>query len=165
MQVARLGCLAMHSMISGMISRADCVLPVPHTCVSAPLPCLQVRVVEFTSASSFREQLEMAAGTGLFVSVHTSNLANALWLPPGAAVVEILQRNWAWEGERRVAVGLRWMLSLQCAGLLVAGRTRGRARLTQCNAQTQCTGCPALLVLSRPALMPACIPQTSTSSS
>ncbi|PRW57354.1 DUF563 domain [Chlorella sorokiniana] len=57
----------------------------------------EVRVVEFDSSSSLREQLEMAAGTGLFISVHTSNLANALLLPPGAAVVEVLQRNWAWE--------------------------------------------------------------------
>ncbi|KAI7842197.1 hypothetical protein COHA_004110 [Chlorella ohadii] len=57
----------------------------------------EVRVVEFDSSSSLREQLEMVASTGVFVSVHTSNLANALFLPPGAAVVEILQRNWAWE--------------------------------------------------------------------
>lgn len=61
-------------------------------------------MVEFDSSSSLREQLEMVASTGVFVSVHTSNLANALFLPPGAAVVEILQRNWAWEGER----GARW---------------------------------------------------------
>ena len=40
----------------------------------------------------------MLAGTGALISVHTSNLANALFLPPGAAVFEILQRNWAWEG-------------------------------------------------------------------
>ena len=68
------------------------------TTLSASSCWPQVRVVEYGANSTLREQLEMAAGTGLFVSVHTSNLANALWLPPGAAVVEILQRNWAWEG-------------------------------------------------------------------
>ena len=65
--------------------------------MSTPTP-LQVRVVEYGADSSFREQLEMLAGTGALVSVHTSNLANALFLPPGAAAFEILQRTWAWEG-------------------------------------------------------------------
>lgn len=55
-------------------------------------------MVEYGADSSFREQLEMLAGTGALISVHTSNLANALFLPPGAAVHEILQRNWAWQG-------------------------------------------------------------------
>lgn len=62
-------------------------------------------MVEYGADSTLREQLEMAAGTGLYLSVHTSNLANALWLPPGAAVVEILQRNWAWEGAQEGAWG------------------------------------------------------------
>jgi protein O-GlcNAc transferase len=64
----------------------------------SPSHCLQVQVVEYRADSSFREQLEVLAGTGALISVHTSNLANALFLPPGAAVFEILQRNWAWEG-------------------------------------------------------------------
>ena len=50
-----------------------------------------VRVVEFDATSSLREQLEVMAGTGVFVSVHTSNLANAPLLRPGSAVVEIIQ--------------------------------------------------------------------------
>ena len=57
---------------------------------------MQVRVVEFTAATPFAEQLRTMAETGLFISVHTSNLANAQFLPPGAAVVEIIQRNWVW---------------------------------------------------------------------
>lgn len=60
---------------------------------------VQVRIVEFGSADTFQAQLEAMASTDLFVSAHTSNLANALLLTPGAAVVEVLMRNWAWEGE------------------------------------------------------------------
>ena len=57
---------------------------------------LQVRVVEFNASTSFEEQLQVMAGTGVLVSVHTSNLANAQFLQPGSAVVELLQRNWVW---------------------------------------------------------------------
>ena len=52
-------------------------------------------MVEFNETTSFRQQLEAISSTGLFVSVHTSNLANAQFLRPGAAVLEIIQRNWA----------------------------------------------------------------------
>ena len=58
---------------------------------------VQVRVVEFNTSTSFHEQLQVISGTGVFISVHTSNLANAQFLPPGAAVFEIIQRNWVWE--------------------------------------------------------------------
>ena len=58
---------------------------------------MQVRVVEFNATTSFHEQLQTIAGTGIFISVHTSNLAKAQFLPPGAAVFEIIQRNWCWE--------------------------------------------------------------------
>lgn len=53
-------------------------------------------MVEFNSSTSFKEQLETIATTGVLISVHTSNLANAPFLPPGAGVVEIIQRNWVW---------------------------------------------------------------------
>lgn len=56
----------------------------------------QVRVVEFNSSTPFGEQLRVMSETGLFVSVHTSNLANAQFLQPGSAVLELLQRNWMW---------------------------------------------------------------------
>ena len=52
-------------------------------------------MVEFNETTSFRQQLEAISSTGVFVSVHTSNLANAQFLRPGAAVLEIIQRNWA----------------------------------------------------------------------
>ena len=31
------------------------------------------------------------------VQAHTSNLANSIFLPPGAAVVELIQRFWSWK--------------------------------------------------------------------
>lgn len=48
-------------------------------------------MVEFNASSSFKEQLETMSSTGVYVSVHTSNLANAPFLQPGSAVVELLQ--------------------------------------------------------------------------
>ena len=51
---------------------------------------------EFDEGTPFREQLAAMAATGVLVSVHTSNLANAQFLPPGRAVVELIQRNWIW---------------------------------------------------------------------
>ncbi len=57
---------------------------------------MQVRVVEFNASTPFEEQLEVMASTAVFVSVHTSNLANAQFLQPGSAVVELIQRNWIW---------------------------------------------------------------------
>lgn len=50
-----------------------------------------VRVVEFNSSTPFAEQLRVMQDTGVFVSAHTSNLANAVFLQPGSAVVEIIQ--------------------------------------------------------------------------
>lgn len=56
----------------------------------------QVRVAEFNASTPMREQIEAMASTGVLVSVHTSNLANAQFLQPGSAVVELIQRNWIW---------------------------------------------------------------------
>eukprot|EP01025_Chloroclados_australasicus_P042517 TRINITY_DN4522_c0_g1_i2.p2 TRINITY_DN4522_c0_g1~~TRINITY_DN4522_c0_g1_i2.p2 ORF type:complete len:202 (+),score=14.77 TRINITY_DN4522_c0_g1_i2:264-869(+) len=55
-----------------------------------------VRVVEFNETHSFAEQLTVMSQTGLFVSAHTSNLANSPFLPPGSAVLELIQRYWDW---------------------------------------------------------------------
>jgi hypothetical protein len=57
---------------------------------------VQVQVVEFDASTPFKDQLEVISQTGVFVSVHTSNLANAQFLQPGSAVFEIIQRNWMW---------------------------------------------------------------------
>jgi hypothetical protein len=50
-----------------------------------------VRVVEYNSSSSLYEQLLMIRDTGVYISVHTSNLANSPLLQPGSAVIEIIQ--------------------------------------------------------------------------
>ena len=75
-----------------------------------PTPPAQVRVVEFNSSSSFREQVETMASTGVLISVHTSNLANAQFLPPGSAVLELIQRNWIWHNLDQ-SFKARWELS------------------------------------------------------
>lgn len=53
----------------------------------------EVRVVEFNSSTPFAEQLRVMRDTGVFVSAHTSNLANAVFLQPGSAVIEIIQAS------------------------------------------------------------------------
>lgn len=60
----------------------------------------QVRVVEFNASSSLKEQLETMSATGVYVSVHTSNLANAPFLQPGSAVIELLQVDIAYNIHR-----------------------------------------------------------------
>ena len=57
-----------------------------------------VQTMEFTSDTPVEEQLAVMASTGILVSTHTSALANSVFLPPGAAVIEILHRNWLWQG-------------------------------------------------------------------
>jgi hypothetical protein len=49
----------------------------------------EVRVVD-AAALTPREQVEAAAAATVLVGQHGAGLANALWLPPGAGVVEIL---------------------------------------------------------------------------
>lgn len=69
-----------------------------------------VRVVEFSSATPFSEQVQVMAGTGVLVSVHTSGLANAMLLPPGAAVFEILPRSWSWAHIDQAFAAFSWAL-------------------------------------------------------
>ena len=52
--------------------------------------------MEFNATTPFKEQLEILASTVVLISVHTSNLANAPFLQPGSAVIELIQRNWIW---------------------------------------------------------------------
>ncbi len=47
--------------------------------------------MEYGSTSSLYEQLLQMRQTGVFIAVHTSNLANAPLLQPGSAVIEIIQ--------------------------------------------------------------------------
>eukprot|EP00890_Picochlorum_soloecismus_P004048 jgi/Picsp_1/4644/NSC_02014-R1_uncharacterized glycosyltransferase aer61-like isoform 1 len=53
--------------------------------------------VEFTENITMIEQLKKMAGTKILVSTHTSGLANSVFLPPGAAVIELNHRNWVWD--------------------------------------------------------------------
>ena len=50
-----------------------------------------MQVVEYNETSSLHEQLLQMRKTGVYISVHTSNLANAPLLQPGSAVFEIIQ--------------------------------------------------------------------------
>ena len=50
----------------------------------------ELRLVEYNSTSSLYEQLLAMRGTGIYISVHTSNLANAPLLQPGSAVFELI---------------------------------------------------------------------------
>ena len=70
--------------------------PAPMACIELSSCLLQVRIVEFNASTPFQEQLRTISETGIFVGAHTSNLANAHFLQPGSAVVEIIQRNWVW---------------------------------------------------------------------
>lgn len=56
-----------------------------------------VKAVQFDANTTMGEQIAILASTGLVVSVHTSALANAVFLPPGAAILELIHRNWAIE--------------------------------------------------------------------
>jgi Glycosyltransferase 61 len=58
--------------------------------------CFQVNVVEFNGSTPFSQQLKIISDTDVFISVHTSNLANSQFLRPGSAVFEVIQRNWIW---------------------------------------------------------------------
>ena len=49
------------------------------------------KVVEYNETSSLHEPLRQMQKTGVYISVHTSNLANAPLLQPGSAVFEIIQ--------------------------------------------------------------------------
>ena len=53
-----------------------------------------VSEVELTSNITMSAQLDIMAQTHILVSSHTSGLANAMFLRPGALVIEIVQRNW-----------------------------------------------------------------------
>ncbi|WPT11880.1 hypothetical protein PSENEW3n2_00005380 [Picochlorum sp. SENEW3] len=53
-----------------------------------------VSEVELTSNVTVSAQLDIMARTHILVSSHTSGLANAMFLRPGALVIELVQRNW-----------------------------------------------------------------------
>lgn len=58
----------------------------------------EVQIAEFNETTCFKDQLEQVTSAGVYISAHTSNLANSPFLRPGAAVVELIQRNWMYHG-------------------------------------------------------------------
>lgn len=72
------------------VALVTCVLVCSGTRTSPFQPPLVPQIVEYNSTSSLYEQLLQMRATGVYVSVHTSNLANAPLLQPGSAVVELL---------------------------------------------------------------------------
>lgn len=56
-----------------------------------------VRSFTATPTAPFADHVAAAAATGLLVSRHGALVANALWLPPGAATYELLPYNWEWQ--------------------------------------------------------------------
>ena len=56
-----------------------------------------VRHFTATTLAPFPDQLQAMADTGLLLSRHGPLLANAMFLPPGAAVYELLPYNWDWQ--------------------------------------------------------------------
>jgi hypothetical protein len=67
--------------------------------LSSSCPPPRVRAVEFTPSTPFAQQLRELRAASLFVSAHTSNLANAPFLRPGSAVLELVQRHWGGWGD------------------------------------------------------------------
>lgn len=57
----------------------------------------QVRVAEFNESTSFREQLKAVSGTGVYVSVHTSNLVGCHFQQGACVLIVVtqLQGNFA----------------------------------------------------------------------
>ena len=56
-----------------------------------------VRIVQFDMNTTMGEQIAIMASTGLLVSTHNSAMANSIFLPPGAAILELIHRNWVVE--------------------------------------------------------------------
>ncbi|DBA71209.1 TPA: hypothetical protein ACH3X2_011604 [Trebouxia sp. C0005] len=67
---------------------------------------MRVRPYSATSAASFASYVSIMSKTGVLVSRHGPMLANALFLPPGAVVLELLAYNWEWKGISEVYVNV-----------------------------------------------------------
>ncbi|CAK0784873.1 hypothetical protein CVIRNUC_008078 [Coccomyxa viridis] len=63
---------------------------------------MAVRPYTATPRAPFESYLSVMARTGVLVSRHGPFLANSIFLPPGAMVVELLPYNWEWKGVSRI---------------------------------------------------------------
>lgn len=59
---------------------------------------LQLRPYTATLGAPFSSFLSVMARTGVLVARHGPLLANSIFLPPGAVVVELLPYHWEWQG-------------------------------------------------------------------
>ncbi|BDA48143.1 hypothetical protein COCOBI_11-4020 [Coccomyxa sp. Obi] len=67
---------------------------------------LAVRPYTATARAPFESYLSVMARTGVLVSRHGPLLANSIFLPPGAVVMELLPYNWEWKGISKIYVNL-----------------------------------------------------------
>ena len=59
---------------------------------------MAVRPYSVTPHAAFPSFVASMAKTGVLVARHGPLLANAIFLPPGAVVLELLPYNWEWQG-------------------------------------------------------------------
>jgi hypothetical protein len=67
---------------------------------------MAVRPYSVTPGAAFPSFVASMASTGVLVARHGPLLANALFLPPGAAVLELLPYNWEWRGISEIYLNL-----------------------------------------------------------
>jgi hypothetical protein len=65
--------------------------------VAATLPGWRLRTVSLTMEAPFVSHLATMADSGVVVARHGPILANAVFLPPGAVVMELLPYKWEWQ--------------------------------------------------------------------
>ncbi|KAL4433026.1 hypothetical protein ABPG77_006453 [Micractinium sp. CCAP 211/92] len=67
---------------------------------------MAVRPYSVTPGAAFPSFVASMAGTGVLVARHGPLLANAVFLPPGALVLELLPYNWEWHGISEIYLNL-----------------------------------------------------------
>ncbi|PSC75577.1 hypothetical protein C2E20_1509 [Micractinium conductrix] len=67
---------------------------------------LAVRPYSVTPGAAFPSFVASMAKTGVLVARHGPLLANAMFLPPGAVVLELLPYNWEWHGISEIYLNL-----------------------------------------------------------
>ena len=76
----------------------------------------EVNEVELTEAVPMASQIRIIANTDILVSTHTSGLANAVFLPPGALVVELRHRNFLEDMERTFEMQIKSLMDVRWIG-------------------------------------------------
>jgi hypothetical protein len=67
---------------------------------------MAVRPYSVTPGAAFPSFVASMAHTGVLVARHGPLLANAMFLPPGAVVLELLPYNWEWQGISEIYLNL-----------------------------------------------------------